>query len=104
MDIVSTFRDERLHRLSKRAILTCILAVTIWALDRMFCNTWLYIGFPYLHAVWHVLIAVPACCAFVVAVYVQIREERPGLKPVLKYWPSRDIEVGVPYVSVELDS
>lgn len=70
-------------------------------MDRMFCDAWLYIDFPYMHGVWHVLIFIAAYTALVLGAYFSVSEERPEQKPELKYWPHNDFELGVPYIIVK---
>jgi alkaline ceramidase len=42
--------------LGRRTILFWIVAVVCWINDKLYCEIWSALGFPYLHGFWHVLI------------------------------------------------
>ncbi|KOB78355.1 Alkaline ceramidase [Operophtera brumata] len=77
------------------------LALFCWVIDRLFCDAWLSIDFPYMHGVWHILIFIASYTALVLWAYINAVEERPEQKPQLRYWPRNDFELGVPYVSIK---
>ncbi|XP_061709127.1 alkaline ceramidase [Cydia pomonella] len=91
----------RVYRLGLRSMAVCFLALFCWIIDRLFCDAWLSIDFPYMHGVWHILSFIATYTAFVVFAYFNVSEENPEQKPVLKYWPSNDFELGIPYISVK---
>lgn len=66
----------------------------------MFCDAWSAIHFPYLHAIWHVLIFLAAYTGLVLYAYFTVRDEKPELAPVLRYWPKNEFELGIPYVAI----
>jgi len=64
------------------------VAVTVWICDRIFCSFWLSISFPYLHAIWHVLILFSSNEAIVVSAYLLIKYQYPQANLVLHVWPT----------------
>jgi alkaline ceramidase len=66
----------------------CAVAVTIWICDRMFCSFWISISFPYLHAIWHVLILFSSNEAIVISAYLIIKYQYPQANLVLHQWPN----------------
>nr|CAD7430762.1 unnamed protein product [Timema monikensis] len=90
----------RVYRLGIRCAAVWLLAVACWLNDRLFCETWLALNFPYLHALWHILIFIASYTALVLFAYFAVKEERPDTTPVLRYWPREDFELGVPYVTI----
>ncbi|XP_047525121.1 alkaline ceramidase [Pieris napi] len=91
----------RVYRLGLRCVAVSLLAMFCWITDRMFCDAWLYINFPYLHGAWHILIFIASYTALVLYAYFNVSEERPEQKPQLKYWPKNDFELGIPYVTLK---
>ncbi|XP_075975052.1 alkaline ceramidase isoform X2 [Anticarsia gemmatalis] len=91
----------RVYRLGLRCVAVCLMALFCWIVDRMFCDAWLSINFPYMHGVWHVLIFIASYTSLVLFAYVHVAEERPDQKPQLKYWPVNEFELGIPYVSIK---
>lgn len=91
----------RVYRLGLRCVAVCFLAIFSWITDRMFCDTWLYIDFPYMHGVWHILIFIASYTALVLFAYFNVSEERPEQNPQLKYWPRNDFELGIPYITIK---
>lgn len=76
------------------------LALVCWGCDRFLCDTWWGASFPYLHAVWHVLIFIAAYTACVLFAYFAVQDEHPTRIGELKYWPANGFELGIPYVSI----
>lgn len=97
------FRDNntRIHRLGIRCALVWVLAVFCWINDRLLCDAWSSISFPYLHGLWHIFIFIASYTACVLFAYFSVREERPLEKAVLRYWPRNDFELGIPYVCIK---
>ncbi|XP_013133267.1 PREDICTED: alkaline ceramidase [Papilio polytes] len=91
----------RVYRLGLRCMAVCLLAMFCWIIDRMFCDAWLSIDFPYLHGVWHILIFIASYTALVLGAYFNVSEERPEQKPQLRYWPRNDFELGIPYIAIK---
>ncbi|XP_041778744.1 alkaline ceramidase [Anopheles merus] len=96
-------QDERVYRLGVRNTTILIMAIVCWINDRMFCDTWSRLNFPYLHGFWHILIFISAYPACVLFAYFFVNDERPESRPTLKYWPRNDCELGIPYVSINYD-
>lgn len=93
-------KSIRVYRLGLRCGAVWILAVTCWLNDRLFCDTWLNLNFPYLHAFWHLFIFIASYTAAVLFAYFSVTEEKPHQSPILKYWPRDDFELGIPYVTI----
>ncbi|KAJ8683266.1 hypothetical protein QAD02_019058 [Eretmocerus hayati] len=93
--------SARVYRLGVRCGAVWVLAVTCWLNDRLFCDTWLNWNFPYLHALWHILIFIAGYTAAVLFAYFSVKDERPQTSPMLKYWPRDDFELGIPYVTIK---
>lgn len=91
----------RVYRLGLRCGAVWILAVTCWLNDRLFCDTWLNLNFPYLHALWHLFIFIASYTAAVLFAYFSVKEEKPQQLPTLRYWPRNDFELGIPYVTIK---
>lgn len=92
-----------MYRLGVRNTTILIMAIVCWINDRMFCDTWSRMNFPYLHGFWHILIFISAYPACVLFAYFFVNDERPESRPTLKYWPRNDFELGIPYVSINYD-
>uniref|UniRef100_A0A8D8JBM8 Alkaline ceramidase n=1 Tax=Culex pipiens TaxID=7175 RepID=A0A8D8JBM8_CULPI len=93
-------QDKRVYRLGVRNTTILMLAIVCWINDRMFCDAWSRVNFPYLHGFWHILIFISAYTACVLFAYFFVSDERPESRPQLKYWPHNAFELGVPYVSI----
>jgi len=94
-------KDVRVHRLGYRCALLWTLSVFCWINDRLFCEAWSAIDFPYLHAMWHVLIFLSSYSGIVLYAYFAVQDEKPDLSPVLRYWPVDNFELGIPYVAIQ---
>ncbi|XP_058797303.1 alkaline ceramidase [Phymastichus coffea] len=94
-------KSARVYRLGLRCGAVWVLAVTCWLNDRLFCDTWLNLNFPYLHALWHLLIFIASYTAAVLFAYFTVKDEKPHQSPILKYWPRDDFELGIPYVTIK---
>uniref|UniRef100_A0A336ML14 Alkaline ceramidase n=1 Tax=Culicoides sonorensis TaxID=179676 RepID=A0A336ML14_CULSO len=96
-------KDARVYRLSIRCAIVLSLAIFCWINDRIFCDVWSELKFPYLHGLWHILIFIAAYSICVLFAYFFVSEEKPEWAPRLKYWPRNDFELCVPYVSIRTD-
>lgn len=104
MQLCSTFSREtnqRVYRLGLRTLTILLLAIVCWVLDKTCCDTWWGAKFPYLHAMWHVLIFLSSYTLCVLFAFYAVREERADRIPDLKYWPSDNFELGIPFVSIK---
>lgn len=90
----------RVYRLGLRSMGVTLLAAFCWVMDRIFCDAWLSINFPYMHGLWHVLVFIASYTAVVTLAYTNAMDEDPDQKPQLKYWPVNEFEFGVPYVTI----
>lgn len=93
--------NERIHRLGIRCASAWCIAVFCWVNDRLLCEAWSSIQFPYLHGLWHIFIFIASYTACVLFAYFAVREERPEKRAVLRYWPRNDFELGIPYVLIK---
>ncbi|CAG9135662.1 hypothetical protein JYU34_003270 [Plutella xylostella] len=98
---MKSVKCARVYRLGLRSVAVCLLAVFCWIMDRLFCDAWLSINFPYMHGVWHVLIFIASYTALVLSAYFNVLEESPQHKPQLRYWPKNDFELGIPYIAIK---
>lgn len=94
-------RSLRIYRLGLRTAVVMVLAIVCWLLDKFFCDTVLGEYFPYLHALWHVLIFISSYTACVLFAYYAVKEEYANRIPDLKYWPVNEFELGIPFVSIK---
>jgi len=93
-------RSPRVYRLGLRSTAVWLLAVTCWLNDRLLCDVWMNLNFPYLHALFHLLIFIASYTMAVLFAYFSVKEEKPQQTPILKYWPRDDFELGIPYVTI----
>lgn len=94
-------KKQRIYRLGLRTAAILFLAIVCWVLDRFFCDTWWGSSFPYLHAIWHVLIFLSSYTMCVLFAYYAVRDECTDRIPDLKYWPSDNFELGIAFVSIK---
>jgi len=100
---LKTEEDLRVISLGRRTITLWVLAVTCWVNDRIFCSWWASVGFPYLHGAWHILIFLASYTAVVLFAYFEVKNNMRSETPILRYYPSDDFQLGVPYVQLERD-
>lgn len=101
VSVIFREKSQRVYRLGLRTTLVMVLAITCWVLDKFFCDTYLGQKFPYLHAIWHVLIFISSYTACVLFAYYAVKEEHVNHIPDLRYWPVNDFELGIPFVSIK---
>lgn len=94
-------RSQRIYRLGIRSALVLALAILCWVLDKFFCDTAPIKTFPYLHAVWHILIFISSYTACVLFAYYAVKEEHVNRIADLRYWPINEFELGIPFVSIK---
>jgi len=95
--------DLRVISLGRRSITLWVLAVICWVNDRIFCSWWASVGFPYLHGAWHILIFLASYTAVVLFAYFEVKNNMDSETPILRYYPSDDFQLGVPYVALARD-
>lgn len=96
--------DSRVVNLGKRSIIFWVLAIFCWINDKMFCDFWSGVGFPYLHGAWHILIFLASYTAIVLFAYFEVKNHKPGETPLLRYYPRDENEFGIPYVILKPES
>jgi len=94
-------KGDRILSLGRRSIALWIGAVLCWLNDRILCEAWTAIGFPYLHGFWHVLIFLASYTGVVLFAYFDVKNHHSMEEPVIKYWPKDTFELGVPYVEIK---
>ncbi|XP_076331021.1 alkaline ceramidase [Tachypleus tridentatus] len=90
--------NPRVFRLGIRSAFLWGLALCCWINDRLFCDMWSSLNFPYLHGAWHLLIAIAATSGCVLFAYFDACIEVPDQYPALIFWPYNGFELGVPYI------
>ncbi|KXJ26016.1 alkaline ceramidase [Exaiptasia diaphana] len=96
--------NKVVHRLGFFCTFLWITAIACWINDRVFCETWKSLSFPYLHCGWHILIFVASYLACVIAAYIHAVNEFPQYKPSIIYWPDNSYQLGFPYVTVKVEN
>ena len=99
---LSRCRVKRVRQLGWRCGICSIAAITAWVADRIFCDTWMDVNMPYLHGVWHILIAIASYTLCILFAYFDAADEHEHLQPVLKYWPKDEFDTwGIPYIQLK---
>lgn len=93
-------KNQRVVNLGYRCAWIWVAALACWINDRLFCEVWSHLNFPYLHGAWHILIAIVAYSGCVLFAYFDACDTVPEQLPVMKFWPSDQFELGVPYVTL----
>ena len=102
--IIYNLRSEeepRVISLGKRSLIFWVTGVLCWISDRMCCEMWTNLGFPYLHGFWHVLIFLAAYTAVVLFAYFDVTHNHPHERALIQYWPRDSFELGIPYVQLK---
>ena len=97
----SEAHESRVASLGRRSILLWVVAVACWINDRLLCESWTALGFPYLHGFWHVLIFLAAYTGVVLFAYFDVKNHKPEETAMIKYWPTDHFELGVPFVVIK---
>nr|XP_033812273.1 alkaline ceramidase 1 isoform X1 [Geotrypetes seraphini] len=93
--------NQRIRRLTVITVFWWVLSITCWISDRVLCEFWRGISFPYLHSFWHVLITITVIHSTAVITYFDAMYEIPECLPEVQYWPSNSWLVGLPYLTVQ---
>jgi len=87
--------------LGHRTVVLWVLAVICWLSDRLLCSLCTSIGFPYLHAAWHILIFLASYAVVVLFAYFEAKNSSEGLSPVLRWYPLLGLEsIAIPFVEI----
>jgi len=93
--------EPRVTSLGKRTLCFWCAGVFCWVSDRLCCEMWSNLGFPYLHGFWHVLIFLAAYTAVVLFAYYDVKNNHPLDQALIRYWPLDTFEFGIPYVQLK---
>ena len=93
--------DPQATYLGRRSVIFWFLAVVCWVSDRLYCEFWLSVGFPYLHSIFHVVMFIACYTAIVLFAYFEVKRNHPHEWPLIKYWPQESFELGIPYVQLK---
>ena len=93
--------EARVTSLGKRSLVFWVCGVTCWISDKLNCDVWSNLGFPYLHGVWHVLIFLAAYTAVVLFAYFDVKNNHPHEHALIRYWPIDTFEFGIPFVQLK---
>ena len=102
--IIYNLRSEeepRVISLGKRSLIFWVTGVLCWISDRMCCEMWTNLGFPYLHGFWHVLVFRAAYTAVVLLAYFDVKNNHPYEQALIRYWPVDTFEFGIPFVHLK---
>ena len=69
--------EPRVTSLGKRTLCFWCAGVFCWVSDRLCCEMWSNLGFPYLHGFLHVLIFLAAYTAVVLFAYYDVKNNHP---------------------------
>nr|XP_009858189.1 alkaline ceramidase-like isoform X2 [Ciona intestinalis] len=97
------FKDRRVHQIGKNGSVVLLVAFLCWLSDRMICNFWLAIRFPYMHAIWHILMLTSGYYLSVFVSFGYAWRTLLGITPSLKFWrafPFTDA-IGLYYVGFD---
>ena len=75
----------RVASLGRRTIALWGFAVACWVNDRLLCDAWTRLGFPYLHGFWHVLIFLAAYTGVVLFAYFDVKNHHPAEQPRIRW-------------------
>jgi len=93
--------DPQVTYLGRRSVIFWFLAVVCWVSDRLYCEFWLSMCFPYLHSIFHVVMFIACYTAIVLFAYFEVKRNHPHEWPLIKYWPQESFELGIPYVQLK---
>ena len=68
----------------RRSIVFWLLAVLCWINDRVLCSLWSSLGFPYLHAAWHILVFLASYTAIVIFAFFEAKEKKVGCRAEIR--------------------
>ncbi|XP_046857213.1 alkaline ceramidase 2-like isoform X1 [Xenia sp. Carnegie-2017] len=87
-------------KLAHIGILWWFIAVMLWLSDRLFCDIWKTIAFPYFHCAWHVFILLGSNIACVLGCYFHVHTEHKEFNSDLNFWPPVFGNWGLPYITI----
>ncbi|CAF1121573.1 unnamed protein product [Rotaria sordida] len=96
--------NSRVKTLGVHCFIIWITAFIVWICDRMFCSYWLSISFPYLHALWHVLVLFSSNEGIVICCYLTVKHQNPQANLHLYFWPNEQWKwFSIPYLKFHDD-
>lgn len=93
-------KNPEVVKLAYIGILWWFCAVTLWLSDRLLCDIWKSLAFPYFHCGWHIFILLGSNIGCVLGCYFYAFSEHQNVKSELNFWPSLLGSWGLPYVLV----
>lgn len=93
-------RSTKVVNLAYFGILWWLVAVILWLSDRLLCDVWKSVSFPYFHCGWHVFILLGSNIGCVLGCYFYAHTEHKELNSKLNFWPARFGTWGLPYIAV----
>lgn len=86
----------------RRIFILWFIATTFWFSDRLMCDLWLYLGTPYLHALFHLLSSVAAYTVFVMFALLDIerRSSTHSFTAAIRYFPKGGSLFSLPYITL----
>jgi len=92
---------EHVRRFSWQVMALWIMASSCWIADRLLCPVWLRLGFPYLHAAFHILSSLAAYILFVLLSLLDMerRSNEHQFKGEVHWFPGRGWP-SLPYLSL----
>ncbi|GMS88876.1 hypothetical protein PENTCL1PPCAC_11051 [Pristionchus entomophagus] len=87
----------------RRVFILWGMAVAFWFADRLMCDVWLYLGTPYLHALFHLLSSVAAYSVFVMfsMIDIEARSDQHKFTVAVRYFPDKKGALwSLPYLSI----
>ncbi|PAV83761.1 hypothetical protein WR25_04792 [Diploscapter pachys] len=88
----------------KRSLTLWGIGFGCWFADRLFCDFWLWMGTPYLHALFHLLAGLAGYTVFVMfsIIDIEARAKEHRFTAAVKYFPSKSSSIfAFPYISLK---
>ncbi|CAI5450679.1 unnamed protein product [Caenorhabditis angaria] len=93
-----------IERFPKRVLALWGAAFSFWFADRLLCDFWLYLGTPYLHAVFHLLAGLAGYTIFIMfsMIDIETRSKSHRFTAAVRYFPDKNGSIfAFPYISLK---